>query len=141
GNGQYGQSVRHSLGAQCRPLERIDGDIDIGPVADADIFADVEHRALVHLAFADNHAAIDVDLAQLLAHGVDGGLVSGLFVAATPQAGGGDGGGLRHACNLQHQDAIEPARYVVALDVVLHRTPLFPRADRRQSASQRLDPY
>ena len=49
------------------------------------------------------------DLAKLLAHGIDGGLVGRLLVAPAPQPRGGDRGGLGHARDLQHQDALEPA--------------------------------
>ena len=41
-------------------LERIDGDVDLGARRrGADLLADVEHRRLVHLAFADDDAALD----------------------------------------------------------------------------------
>ena len=86
GNGQHGQRIGHRLGADGGALQRIDGDVDLGAVAGADLLADVEHRALVHLAFADDDAAPDVDLGQLLAHGIDGGAVGGLLVAPAPAA-------------------------------------------------------
>jgi hypothetical protein len=105
------------------------------------LLANVEHRAFVHLPFTDHHAAFDVNLGELLAHGIDGGLVGCLLVAAAAEAGGGDGSGLGHARNLQHQNAIEPAGHVMALNVVGHRTPspwLFPNA---VAVLQRLDSY
>src|SRR5262249_60395856 len=100
--------------------------------------ANLEHRALVHLPFTDPHAALDVNFGELLAHGIDGGLVGRLLVAATPEAGGGDGSGLGHPRNLQHQNAIEPTGYVMALNVVRHRTPSPVRFPKAVSVSQRL---
>ena len=121
GDRQHGQRVRHGFGANRGALERINGDIDLRAVAKAHLLADVEHRALVHLTLADDDAALDVDLAQLMAHGINGGLVGGLLVAPPTQSRRGDGGGLRHTRDLKHQDAVEPAHDVMALDAVYHR--------------------
>src|SRR5262249_26597868 len=97
GDGEHSQRVGHGLGADGGALQRIDGNIDLGTVANAQLLADVEHGTFVHLAFADHHAAFDVNLGELLAHGIDGGLVGGLLVATAPETGGGDGGGLGHS--------------------------------------------
>src|SRR6185295_6477547 len=121
GDRQHGQRVRHGFGANRGALERIDGNVDLWAVAKAHLLADVEHRALIHLALANDDPALDVNLAQLMAHGVDGSLVGSLLVAAPTQSRRGDGGGLRHTRDLKHQDAIEPTHDVMALDAVYHR--------------------
>ena len=50
------ERVVEAVGAQVRPLQRIDGDVDLGRVgvAVAHLLADVEHRRLVALTFADD---------------------------------------------------------------------------------------
>ena len=58
---------------------------------------------------ANDDAALDVDLGKLLAHGIDGGAVGGLFVTPAPESGCGDGGSFRHASHLQHEHAIKAA--------------------------------
>ena len=78
GDGDDGERVRHVLGADRGALERIDGDVDLRAFAGADLLADVEHRRLVHLAFADDDRAADVPACRVPAHGIDGGLVGAL---------------------------------------------------------------
>ncbi len=53
----------------------------LGPSPVADLFADVEHRRFVFLAFADDDEAVDVDFAEHAAHRVDGRLVDRVLVA------------------------------------------------------------
>ena len=72
-------------GGQARALERIDGDVDLGRRAVADRLAVVEHRRLVLLALADDDDAVHGDRVEHVAHGVDGGLVGGLLVAAADE--------------------------------------------------------
>ena len=90
-HGDAGDGVGPALGADRGALERIEGDVDLGPAAGADLLADVEHRRLVALALADHDRAVDVEHVQRLAHGVDGGLVGGLLVAVADQPGAGQG--------------------------------------------------
>src|SRR6185295_18680724 len=57
GGGEHGDRVRSAGGAEVRPLQGIDGDVHadgaiLVPLR-ADLLADVEHRRLVALAFAD----------------------------------------------------------------------------------------
>ena len=47
---ELARALRHEVGA----LERIDGDVDLAALAVADTLADVEHRGLVPLTFADH---------------------------------------------------------------------------------------
>ena len=65
GDREHGERVRHGLGADRRAFERIDGDVDFRAFAGADLLADVEHRRFVHLAFADDDGASDLDAAEL----------------------------------------------------------------------------
>ena len=65
-----------------------------GSVAVADLFAVVEHRGVVLLALADDHDAAHRHRVDQLAHGVDGGAVAALLVAAADPAAGGHGAGL-----------------------------------------------
>ena len=51
-------------------------------------------------------------LVELAPHGVDGGLVGGLLVAAAAQPGGGDGRALRDAHELQRQDALDESAWL-----------------------------
>ena len=72
-----GKPVGHEVG----PLDGIDGDVDLFTAA-ADFLADVEHRRLVALAFADDDAAGDLHLAERFAHLLDGSAVGGVALAA-----------------------------------------------------------
>ena len=57
GDGDDGDRVRHPERREPRPLERVDGDVDLGPDAVADLLAVEEHRRLVLLALADDDDA------------------------------------------------------------------------------------
>ena len=76
------ERVGHALGGQRRALERIDGDVDLGAGAVADLLAVVEHRRFVLLALADHDDAVHVDGVEERAHAVHGGLVGRDLVAA-----------------------------------------------------------
>jgi hypothetical protein len=60
-HGDDGQRVGHVLGGQRGAFQRVERDVDLGAVAVADLLADVEHRRLVALAFADDDDALDVE--------------------------------------------------------------------------------
>ena len=95
---------------QRRALERVDGDVDLRRRAVADVLAVVEHRRLVLLALADHDEAVHRDGAEHVAHGVDGGLVGGLLVAAADEAGGGERGGLGDADELEGEVSVRRRR-------------------------------
>ena len=78
--------MRDGVGA----LERIDGDIDLGADALADLFADIQHRRLVSLAFTDDDAPVERDLVHRPAHGFHGRLVGLVLLAVTHPVGCGD---------------------------------------------------
>ena len=103
----HGDRAGHVLGAEGGAFERIDRDIDLGAVLVADLLADEEHGRLVALALADHDGAVDRQLVELAAHGVDGGLVGGLLVAAAAQPGGGDRRALGYAHEFERQDAFD----------------------------------
>ena len=87
--------VRADRGA----FERIQREIEPGTLAGtlADLLADVEHRRLVALAFADHDLAVELDRVQHLAHGLDRGVIGGLLVTATHEPRALERGGLGHA--------------------------------------------
>ena len=77
GRGEHRDGVGLAGGAEVGALERIDGDVDFVELARRpplafcampDFLADVEHRRLVALAFADDDGAVDRDRVELLAH-------------------------------------------------------------------------
>ena len=59
---------------------------------EADLLADVEHRRLVALAFADDDGAVDRHRVHLAAHRLDGHLVGAVAIALAHGVGAGDGG-------------------------------------------------
>ena len=109
GHGHDGDGAGHVLGAERGAFERIDGDVDLGALLVADLLADEQHGRLVALALADAHHAVDRQLVELAAHGVDRGLVGGHLVAAAAQPRGGDRRPLRHAHDLDRQHALDHA--------------------------------
>ena len=98
--------VRLAERGQPRALERVDRDVDLGPLAVADLLAVVEHRRLVLLALADDDDAVHRDRVEHRAHRVDGGLVGGDLVAAADPAAGAHRRGLGHAHELEREVAV-----------------------------------
>jgi hypothetical protein len=86
GDRDDGDGVRPARGGQVRPLDRVDGDVDRGPVAAADSLAVVEHGRLVLLALADDDDAVHRHGVENEAHRVDGGAVGALLLAAADPA-------------------------------------------------------
>ena len=78
-----------------------------GPRLVADLLADEQHRRFVDLALADHDGAVDRQLVEFAPHGVDGGLVGGLFLAAPAQPRRRDRGALGHAHDLDRENALE----------------------------------
>ena len=109
GDGDHGDRVRLPERRQARPLERVDGDVDLGAFALPHLLAVVEHRRLVLLPLADHDDAVHDDGVEHRAHRVDRGLVGGQLVAAADPAAGAHGGGLGDADELEREVAIRPA--------------------------------
>ncbi len=65
---RIGLALRH----QARAVDRVDGHVDLGPVARADMLAVVEHRRLVLLPLADDDHAVHRHRVEEQPHGVDG---------------------------------------------------------------------
>ena len=103
GDGDDGDRVRHPERGQPGPFERVDGDVDLGPGAVADLLAVEEHRRLVLLPLADHDDAAHRNGVEHEAHRVDGGLVGGDLVAAPRPARREGGGGLRDANELERE--------------------------------------
>ena len=89
-----------------RPLERIDGDVDLRPLAVPDLLAVVEHRRLVLLPLADHDDAAHRDAVEDEAHRVDRGLVGALLLAAADPARRGHRARLGHADELHRDVAV-----------------------------------
>ena len=106
GHRHGGDRARHVLGAQRGAFERIDRDIDLRAGVVADFLADEQHRRLVALALADHDGAVDRQLVEFAPHGIDRGLIGRLFVAVPAQTRRRYRGPLRHAHDLERQDAL-----------------------------------
>ena len=110
--GHHRDGVGHALGGQGRPVDRVDGDVDLGQAAVADLLAVVEHGGVVLLALADHHHPGHRDRAEHVAHGVHGRLVDRLLVAEAHLAGRGHGGRLRDPDELEGQVAVGGLAFV-----------------------------
>ena len=104
--GDHRQGGGHPARGQGRPLERVDGDVDHGRAAVADLLAVVEHRRLVLLALADHDDAVHRDRVEHQPHRVDGGAVGALLLAAADPAAGGERPRLGHPDELEREVAI-----------------------------------
>jgi hypothetical protein len=58
----------------------------------ANALADVEHRSLIALAFADDDVARDLHFFKGSAHRLNGGLIGSFAIALAHGSGGGNGG-------------------------------------------------
>ena len=103
GDGDHGDRVRHAERRQARALERVDGDVDLGPGAVADLLAVEEHRRLVLLALADDDDAAHRDRVEHEAHRVDRCLIGRDLVSAPDPARGERRRGLRDADELERE--------------------------------------
>ena len=90
-HGNHRQRIGHVFGGQRRALKRVKRDIDARAGAGANLFTDIKHRCFVAFAFADHHNAGNIKFVQLGPHCIHGGLICGLFIAASDQRGAGDG--------------------------------------------------
>jgi hypothetical protein len=81
-----GDRIRHPERRETRALERIHGDVDLGPRSVPDLLAVEEHRRLVLLPLADDHDTSHGDGVDHQAHRVDRRLVGGDLVAAPDPA-------------------------------------------------------
>src|SRR5690606_22954823 len=82
----------------------------LGPGPVADLLTVVEHRRVVLLTLPDHHHTPHRDGVDQPAHGVDGGLVSALLVAAPDPPAGGHGGRLGDPDEVQRKVAVEVLR-------------------------------
>jgi hypothetical protein len=61
----------------------------------------------VALALADDNGAVDGQAVEFATHGVNGGLIGGLLVAASTQPGGSHRRALGHAYKLKSEDTLD----------------------------------
>ena len=85
----FGPALADRRGA----FERIDRDVHRRPPAPTRSPM-IQHRRFVHLAFADDHGAVDRHRVERLAHRFNGGAVGLVLVAMADPVGRGDGRGL-----------------------------------------------
>ncbi len=110
GHRDHGQRVGRPVRDQVRPLQGIDGDVDLRRVGGAvpDRLADVEHRRLVALPFADDDPAAQVHEAERLSHRLRGRAVGALPIAASDEAGGRQRRRLGYPNDLESQVSVHP---------------------------------
>src|SRR5699024_5768913 len=106
GDREHGQRVGHTLGHQCRTVDRVDRHVTVRTVAVTDLLAVEQHGRLVLLALTDDDDALHRHGADELAHGVDGGAVAGLLLTVTDPTAGRHGGGLRDPDQFHCQVAV-----------------------------------
>ena len=96
GGGEHRHRVRSPGGAEIRPLQRVDREVDlqIARGTPADFLADVEHGRLVPLPLADHHPAVDRHVRQDPAHRLDGDVVRVVAVSVSHRLGRRHRGGL-----------------------------------------------
>jgi hypothetical protein len=109
GQRDRGERVRHPVGAELRPLERVDRDVDLRRRSVADLLAVVEHRRLVLLALSDHDGAVHRDVVEHHAHRVDRRPVCRLLLAAPDPARARQGGVLGRPNELEREVAVGPA--------------------------------
>ena len=102
--------IRPALGGDGSAFQRVHRNIHFRPAAGlgvkSDLFADIEHRRLIHLTFADHHRAGDGDRIKGLAHGFHRGAIGGVLVASADPARSGECRGFRHAHQFKRQIAV-----------------------------------
>lgn len=98
-DGDDGDGVLESFGDKFRTVYGIDRDVhgQISFPASADLFTDVEHGSFVHLSFADDDDAVDVEIVEHAAHAFDGGSVHGVLIAASEIGRTANSGDFRYA--------------------------------------------
>ena len=102
GGGEHRDGVRRPGGAEVGAFQRIDGDVDFREthqsealdalgVDEAHLLADVEHRRLIALPFADDDRAVDRHGVQDRPHRFDGDLVRFVTIAVAHRMRARDG--------------------------------------------------
>ncbi|MCS7006982.1 MAG: hypothetical protein NZL88_05455 [Gaiellaceae bacterium] len=105
-NGDDRDRSRHAESGQPRPLEGVDGDVDLRPRPVTHLLAVVEHRRLVLLPLADDDDTSHGDGVEEETHRVHGRLVGGDLVAAPDPARREGRGSLRHPDELEREVAV-----------------------------------
>ena len=84
--------------------KRIESNIDLGSLSRANLFANEQHRRLIAFALANDHRPLDRQAIELLAHGVDRGLIGGHLVSAPAKPRRGHRRALGHTYKLKRQN-------------------------------------
>ena len=111
--GDHCEGARHAKGGQAGAVDGIDGDVDKRWVAVPDPLAVEQHWGFVLLALADDDDPVHVDGRQHGAHRVDRGLINLVLVAAPLPAGGGHGGSLGDADQLEGKVSVRLLAHVL----------------------------
>ena len=107
---EHRDGVGHPLRGQRGAVDRVDGDVALGPVAVADLLAVEQHRGVVLLALADDDRAAHADGADQHPHRVHRDAVGAVLVALAHPATGRHRGGLGHPDQLESQVAVGGGR-------------------------------
>ena len=102
-HGHRGDGIGTAIGQQAGAFHRVHGHVQLRAVAHADLFTVVQHGGVVLFAFTDDHDAVHMQGGKTVAHGVHGGAVTGLLVAAAQPAGRRKRGGFRDANDVKSQ--------------------------------------
>ena len=104
---QHRKRIRPGLGGDGGAFQGIKRDVDLRAFADPDLFADIQHRRFVTLAFADHHGAVHIERVERLAHRFDRGGISRFLVPAPDQLRRCNCRRFGHAHQFQHQHALD----------------------------------
>ena len=105
-DGDHCYGVGSSQGGECRPVDRVNGDVGCRGASVTDALTVVQHWCFVLLALTDDDDAVHGDAVQHVTHGVDRSPVSALLVAPSHPAGGSECGGLGHPTELEGKVAV-----------------------------------
>ena len=92
GGSKHSHRAALAVGTEIGSLTGINSEINSGAGTTANFLTDVEHRSFVPLTFTDHDAALHIDLAHALAHGLDGSGVCFILETFTGELSGCDGG-------------------------------------------------
>ena len=105
-DGDDGDGVGAAVGGERGAVDGVDGDVGERRGAVADALAVEQHGRFVLLAFADDDDAVHRHRGEHGAHGVDGGAIGAVLVAAADPPGGGECGRLGDTHQFEREVAV-----------------------------------
>ena len=106
GSGQNGHGSTLIVGTEVGAFAGINSEVNAGAGATADFLTDVEHGSFVALSLTDHDAALHLDLAHALTHGLHSSSVSFVLLPETGEFSGRDGRLLNDFENFLDESAI-----------------------------------